>query len=63
MHNNVHCSIIYNSQDMKATCPSTEKQIKMWRVYTYTCAYICIYKHSGTLLSHLKKSYHLQQHG
>ena len=39
MHANVHCSTIYNSQDMEATypfiCPSTDEWIrKMWYIYT-----------------------------
>ena len=36
MHPNVHCSIIYNSQDMEQPkCPSTEEWIKeMWYIYT-----------------------------
>ena len=36
MHPNVHCSTIYNSQDMETTkCPSTEEWIKkMWYIYT-----------------------------
>ena len=34
MHPNVHCRIIYNSQDMVA-CPSTDEWIKkMWYIYT-----------------------------
>ena len=33
---NVHCSSIYNSQDMEATkCPLTDEWIKkMWHIYT-----------------------------
>ena len=37
MYPNVHCSTIYNSQDMEATpkCPSSEEWIKkMWYIYT-----------------------------
>ena len=36
MYHNVHCSSIYNSQDMEATnCPSTDEWIKkMWHIYT-----------------------------
>ena len=35
---NVHCSKIYNSQDMEAPCPSTDEWIKkLW--YTYTMDY------------------------
>ena len=36
MYHNVHCSTIYNSQNMEATyCPSTDKWIKeMWHIYT-----------------------------
>ena len=36
MHPDVHCSTIYNSQDMEAPkCPSTEEWIKkMWYIYT-----------------------------
>ena len=36
MHPNVHCSTVYNNQDMKAPkCPSTKKQTKkMWYMYT-----------------------------
>ena len=36
MHPNVHCSIIYNSQDMEEPkYPSTEEGIKkMWYIYT-----------------------------
>ena len=39
MHPHVHCSIIYNSQDMKQPkCPSRDEWIKeMW--YTYTMEY------------------------
>ena len=35
MYHNVHCSSIYNIQDMEATCPSTDEWIKkMWHIYT-----------------------------
>ena len=35
MHPNVHCSTIYNSQDMEhPKCPSTDEWIKMWHIYT-----------------------------
>ena len=36
MYHNVHCSSIYNSQDMEATkCPLTDEWIKkMWHIYT-----------------------------
>ena len=37
MYHNVHCSSVYNSQDMEATpkCPSTDEWIKkMWHIYT-----------------------------
>ena len=36
MYHNVHCSSIYNSQDMEAPkCPSTDEWIKnMWHIYT-----------------------------
>ena len=36
MYQNVHCSSIYNSQDMEATkCPTTEEWTKkMWYIYT-----------------------------
>ena len=36
MHPNVHCSTIYNSQDIKATkCLTTDQWIKrMWYIYT-----------------------------
>ena len=36
MYHNVHCSTIYNSQDMEAPkCPSTDEWIKkMWHIYT-----------------------------
>ena len=38
---NVHCSSIYNSQDMEATkCPSTDEWRKRW--YVYVC--VCVYK-------------------
>ena len=39
MHPYVHCSIIFNSQDMEKTkCPSTDEWIKkMW--YRYTMEY------------------------
>ena len=35
MHPNVHCSTIYNSQDMEQPkCPSTDEWIKkMWHIY------------------------------
>ena len=35
MYHNVHCSSIYNRQDMEATkCPSTDEWIKkMWHIY------------------------------
>ena len=40
MHPNVHCSTIYNSQDMEATeeCPSTEEWIKK-TLHIYTMEY------------------------
>ena len=36
MYHNVHCSSIYNSQDMEQPkCPSTDEWIKkMWHMYT-----------------------------
>ena len=36
MYPNVHCSTVYNSQDLEATkCPSTDEWIKkMWYIYT-----------------------------
>ena len=36
MYHNVHCSTIYNSQDMEQPkCPSTDEWIKkMWHIYT-----------------------------
>ena len=36
MYHNVHCSTIYNSQDMEQpTCPLTDEWIKkMWHIYT-----------------------------
>ena len=36
MDHNVHCSSIYNSQDMKQPkCPSTDEWVKkMWHIYT-----------------------------
>ena len=36
MNHNVHCSSIFNSQDVEATkCPSTDEWIKkMWHIYT-----------------------------
>ena len=36
MYHNVHCSSIYNSQDMEATkCSPTDEWIKkMWHIYT-----------------------------
>ena len=36
MYHNVHCSFIYNSQDMETTkCPLTDEWIKkMWHIYT-----------------------------
>ena len=48
MHPNVHCSTIYNSQDMEATkCPSTDEWIKkMW--YTYTMEYYSAIKRNET---------------
>ena len=34
MHPNVHCSTVYNSQDMEQTkCPSTEELIKKMGTY------------------------------
>ena len=36
MYHDVHCSSIYNNQDMEApNCPSTDERIKkMWHIYT-----------------------------
>ena len=36
MYHNVHCSSIYNSQDMETTkCPTIDEWIKkMWYIYT-----------------------------
>ena len=35
MYPQIHCSTIYNSQDMEAKCPLTEERIKkMWYIYT-----------------------------
>ena len=36
-HLHVHCSIIYNNQDMDSTkCPSVDKWIKkIWHIYIY----------------------------
>ena len=36
MYPNVHCSTVYNSQDMdQPKCPSTDEWIKkMWHIYT-----------------------------
>ena len=36
MYPNVHCSTVYNSQDMDATrCPSADEWIrKLWYIYT-----------------------------
>ena len=35
MHPNVHCSTVYKSQDMEATCPLANEGIrKLWYIYT-----------------------------
>ena len=35
MYPNVHCSTIYNSQDMEAPrCPTGERIKKLWSIYT-----------------------------
>ena len=49
MHPHVHCSIIYNSQDMKQPkCPSRDEWIKeMW--YTYTMEYYSAIKKEWNL--------------
>ena len=49
MYPNVHSSNIYNSQDIKATSPSTDKK-KIWCEYIYIYIYIMKYY----LLSHKK---------
>ena len=36
MHHYVHCSIIYNSQDLEATYPSTDERIKKIHIHSYT---------------------------
>ena len=43
MHPMYTAALIYNSWDMKATCPSTEEWIKMWCIYS-TEYYITIEK-------------------
>ena len=55
MHQNVHCSATYNSQDMKATLMSTNK---------YLDKEDTVYIRNGILLSLQKKNeiLHLQQH-
>ena len=55
MHPCVYCSIIYNSQDMKATQGPINRQVgKKSVAHTY----------NGILLGHIMmKSYHLQQQG
>ena len=45
MHPNVHCSTIYNSQDMEATWKSTDRWMEKEDV---------VYIYSGTLLRHKK---------
>lgn len=56
LYHHVHCNMIYNSQDVETTCPSTDKWIrKTWRVYTCTHAteyYIAIKRIS---LCHLRQ--------
>ena len=49
MHPNVHCSTIYNSQDMEQPkCPSTDEWIKkMW--YIYTMEYFSTKKKDGIM--------------
>ena len=39
MHPNVHCSTIYNSQDMEATLMSINRGMDKEDVYTYTMEY------------------------
>ena len=35
MYPNVHCSTVYNNQDMEARCPSADEWIrKLWYIYT-----------------------------
>lgn len=34
MHPHVHCSVIYSSQDMEATCQSTDEWMKMLSIHT-----------------------------
>lgn len=55
MHQYVHHSIIYHSQDMKATqVPINRVDEKLWYVYTMEY-YLAIKK--------IMKSYHVWQHG
>ena len=55
MHPNVHCSIIYNSQDMGANQVSIDAWIKMW-YYSSTEENI-----TQLLKKKRKKSYHLKR--
>jgi len=45
MHSSVHCSTVYNSQDMEATSTSTDRGTEKEDV---------VHIHSGILLSHKK---------
>ena len=48
-HPNVHCSTVYNSQDLEATkCPSTKEWLKL--LYIYTMGYYLAIKKSGIML-------------
>ena len=73
-HLSVHSSIIYNCQDMEASCVC--QQMNGYRIYTHTHThthrhthYICIYIHThtyiGIVLRHKKAPtfYHVQQDG
>jgi len=48
IHPNVHCSTVYNSQDMEATCKSTDrgmdKEDVVQHIHIYIYIYIYIYK-------------------
>ena len=55
MHPNVHCSTIYNSQDMEVTKMSIDKWMdKKDVVYIYICIYIAEYIYR-LILSHKKE--------
>ena len=51
MHPNVHCSTIYNSQDMETTYTSINRGLDKKDI---VCVCVCI-KYNGILLCHKKE--------